>query len=113
MAVFTAFIHELFKHLDGSKMYMDGVDSDYGIKDNNGKDINTRIKGIVNFMNNSPDNSSRQNSSIGNNNLGRHIDNNGVQGSSSGEIPVSNSFSGVRPVNPMSITQMCGTTQEL
>ena len=63
-------------------------------------------------MNNSPENSSRQNSSIGNNNLGRHIDNNdgqgssssdnnfdglggnnGVQGSYSGETPVSNSSS--------------------
>ena len=37
MAGLTAFIHELFNHLDGSKMYMDGVDSDYGIKDNKGK----------------------------------------------------------------------------
>lgn len=37
MAGFTVFIHELFNHLDGSKMYMDGVDSDYGIKDNKGK----------------------------------------------------------------------------
>ena len=122
MSGLSVFINELLNLIDGPKIpFGGGVDLPSNIKEYSGKEINTGVKGIVNTMDNSVGNSGGQGSSSGNNYSGGFGGNNGVQGSSSGERPVSSSSSSgerpvsssssvERPVNAMSLTQMCNPT---
>ena len=132
-------IKELHNLIDELKIPLGGVDLPSGIKDNSGKEISTR-KGNVNTMDNTTGNSGGQDSSTGNNNNNNNnsggVDNGGQgssaggsinyqgTGSSAGGIGSSSSSSSnyqgtgsvsdirERPVNAMSLTQMCNHVVE-